>query len=283
MIRVMTLINNTILDGLYIHGQDAETFLQGQLTCDIKKVTETAFQPTACCNIQGRIIALFFIIRWKTGFLLVFPPAILKNTLKHFKKYAVFSRITFEYPVQENNEPVTYWGFAEKAMQSNDIRPCVGLDGLFIGIFTQPILSSDIQNLTLNNDTWRQQLLHHQFPTIHPQTQALFLPHRIGLQHFQGILDFKKGCYLGQEIIARTHFKATLKHSICLCEITNMDEKTISPGDPLFDQSGQNNIGDIIDIIKLNATEKQFHALIAILTNTITDLPDNIRCVSCSS
>lgn len=279
MIRVMTLINNTHtpLDGLYIHGQDAETFLQGQLTCDISKVTETLFQPTACCNIQGRIIALFFIIRWKTGYLLVFPTPILKNALKHFKKYAVFSRITFEYPVQENNEPMVYGGFSQKPEQCDDIKPCVGLGGLFIGCFpTQTENSKKIFNNALNNATWHQQLLSHKFPIIHPETQALFLPHRIGLQYFQGILDFKKGCYLGQEIIARTHFKAKQKHTVCLCKITNMNDNSLLPGDSIFDKTGQNNIGDVIDMAESSTQENQFYTLIALLSDAITDLPDHI-------
>lgn len=281
MILVMTLINNTMLDGLYVHGKDAEAFLQGQLTCDVPQVSQTQFQPTACCNIQGRIIALFFITRWKEGFLLIFTSTILKTTLKHFKKYAVFSKITFEYPVQENNAPMVYGGFSQMPEQSDNIRPCVGLDGLFIGFFSEKTeYTEEILDSALNNIAWHQQLLSHKFPIIHPETHELFLPHRIGLQYFQGILDFKKGCYLGQEIIARTHFKAKLKHSVHLCEITNKNdnknEKTLSPGDPILDESGESNIGDVIDMIESNTHKNQFQALIAVLTDSIIDLPENI-------
>lgn len=201
------------LTTLYIHGKDAKTFLQGQVTCDMNLLEPLKAQPSGCCNLQGRIVALFFVLLWKEGYLLVLPKSILKNTVKHLKKYAVFSKVTFE-----ENPDLVCWGFLEKPEDTLlEIYTC--FDNLFLVIENKE-KKHEIATLSkiLDDNAWHYQQLLHGFPDISPETQETFLPHRIGLQNIDGVLNFKKGCYLGQEIIARTHFKATLKHTIRLCD-----------------------------------------------------------------
>jgi folate-binding protein YgfZ len=229
------------LTTLYIHGKDAKDFLQGKITCDMNLLIPLKAQPGACCNLQGRIIALFFVMIWKEGYLLLLPKNILKNTLKHFKKYAVFSKIMFE-----QNPDLRFIGFLESSDIKNSIENLQEkssetsqaiyrcFDNLFIAEYTKnngSIESTpsndktpDIQrnnaldNNILGDNAWHYQQLLHGFPDISPETTEVFLPHRMGLQNIDSILNFKKGCYLGQEIIARTHFKATLKHTVCFCD-----------------------------------------------------------------
>lgn len=208
------------LTSLYIHGNDAKNFLQGKVTCDINLLTPLTAQPSACCNLQGRIIALFFIIIWQDGYLLLLPEDILKKALKHFKKYAVFSKVLFEH-----NPDLKFLGFSEKPTST-----------VFYNCFDNLLLTEHneyTKNLphSLDDNAWHYQQLLHGFPDLTPETQETFLPHRIGLQNIDGVLNFKKGCYLGQEIIARTHFKATLKHTVCLCNhpIGEMIDSAISP------------------------------------------------------
>lgn len=65
----------------------------------------------------------------------------------------------------------------------------------------------------------KQQRIHAGIPTIYPQTSGLFIPQRLGIPPIPGALSFKKGCYLGQEIIARLHFKGTTKYELCRGEV----------------------------------------------------------------
>lgn len=265
------------LDHLYIHGKDAKDFLQGQFTCDINLLTEFKAQPTACCNLQGRIVALFLVMHWNDGYLLLLPKNILKSTLKHLKKYAVFSKITFE-----QNPNLAFIGFSGQppVVPSHEQLIYTYFDNLFIIITSQEKLISDLAeyektHILLDANAWHYQQILHGFPDLYPETQAVFLPHRIGLQNIEGVLNFKKGCYLGQEIIARTHFKATLKHAVYLCEFPpNTGDIILKAGQTLFNKTGEESIGEIIDIAIAPDDKQQF--LAAIKINAISDLSFNV-------
>lgn len=241
------------LGSIYIHGKDAQHFLQGLLTCDVDTLATHKAQPTIVCNIQGRIVALLFLMRWQEGYLLVLPQDILTSTLKHFKKYALFSKVVFEV----NAVPYLI-GFSEKA--PDDAYPC--LDTLFIQ------LCFEAPGPCLNREAWHYQQMIRGFPDIYPTTQALFLPHRLELEKINSAISFNKGCYLGQEIIARTHFKAKQKHAIYLCK----GQIDFHPGEDLFDDEHENVIGEVIDVANLEDSSQYFLAAIKLESTEQTSL-----------
>ncbi len=246
---------------IYIYGKDASSFLQGQLTCDVNALSALKAQPTLCCNLQGRIVALFFIMIWQEGYLLILPKNILSSTLKHFKKYAVFSKITFDL-----NTVQTLMGFSEQAPEN--AYSC--LNNLFL-------LPNYIPTeTTLKHEAWHYQQMIQGFPDIAPNTQDKFLPLRLQLDKIEGAISFNKGCYLGQEIIARMHFKATQKHSVFLCETSAQ----FVPGDILLDKTGEENIGEIIDIADLSdANTIKYQFLAAIKTDAIEKITPSIKII----
>lgn len=240
---------------LYVHGKDAASFLQGLLTCDLNMLEAFKAQPTGCCNLQGRLVALLFIMAWQDGYLLVLPREILDTTLKHFKKYALFSKVVFD-----KNTIESFTGFLGSSPE--DAYSC--LNNLFI----KPNITAP--DNALCSEAWHYQQMKRGFPNISIKTQETFLPHRIGLDKIEGAISFKKGCYLGQEIIARTHFKAVQKHAIYLCE-THVD---LQPGDDLLSEAGE-NMAKIIDVVHLN--ESLIHCLATIKINSIEKLSPNIH------
>lgn len=242
---------------VYIYGKDAQKFLQGQLTCDVNTLPSFKAQPTACCNLQGRIIALLFLMIWKEGYLILLPKNILESTLKHFKKYAVFSKVIFEPNFIQH---IT--GFSN----SSDSAPIDSYTCL-TNLFIKPELPSPVD--ALKHEAWHYQQMIQGFPDIYPDTQEVFLPHRIGLDKINDAIGLKKGCYLGQEIIARMHFKAIQKHAIYLCE-TQMN---FLPGASLFDSSGEENIGEVLDI-------SEHYFLAAIKVEALEKIPDTIKVIS---
>lgn len=259
---------------LYVHGNDAKKFLQGQLTCDIEQLNTSTAQPTACCNLQGRIVALFFIIPWDAGYLLIMPHAILPDLCKHFKKYAVFSKVIFE-----PYDTYRLIGFFESPLLDphiNSIYYC--LEDLRIVLvpaaqITDFFAAYENTHTRLDANAWHYEQITRGFPDIYPHTSGMFLPHRIGLQYITDVLNFKKGCYLGQEIIARTHFKAHLKHVICLCKSTTAE--TMHAGDNLISHINHAEaIGEIIDIAK-----NTHYFLAAIQTAALPELPSNIQMI----
>jgi tRNA-modifying protein YgfZ len=143
-----------------ISGSDANTFLQGQATCDINQLTTTP-SIGACCNLKGRIVANFWIWQQADNFLLALPKSMTSILTQHLEKYALFSKVT---------------------LSPTDI--------------TLPRIDVDF------TPVW-----------ILPETTEKLTPQMIDLQK-QGGVSFTKGCYLGQEIIARTEHLGQLKRHL---------------------------------------------------------------------
>ena len=81
-------------------------------------------------------------------------------------------------------------------------------------------------------------------PTIYPENSEQIIAQRLNLHLIEGAISFKKGCYLGQEIISRLHFKGTLKHHMVLGEVSYAT--ILKRGDPIFDDQSK-NVGTVID------------------------------------
>jgi len=102
----------------------------------------------------------------------------------------------------------------------------------------------------LQRQQWRGSLawhflqLQHKRVEIYPSSRGLFLPHRLDL-HISGYIDFNKGCYKGQEIIARTHYRAKLKHTLALFTVHTAEP--LRAGQVVRGMENQNNIGELID------------------------------------
>ncbi len=82
-------------------------------------------------------------------------------------------------------------------------------------------------------------------PNIYPETSEKFIPQRLNLHLIPGAISFRKGCYLGQEIIARLHFKGVLKHHMYLGEASS----DVNINDDILDSS-QKITGSVIDVCK---------------------------------
>jgi len=94
-----------------------------------------------------------------------------------------------------------------------------------------------------NFNDFREDNIIAEIPLIYPQTQESFTPHMVNLDKLDGI-SFTKGCYLGQEIVARTQFLGKLKRHLYPLTLTSDD--SVQPGTALYD-SEQHQVGTIID------------------------------------
>src|SRR5688572_10894515 len=90
------LINLTSWSLIKVSGIKAESFLQGQLTFDIKRVTDETFSFAALCNHQGRVLALFYVFKQLADFFILLPKNIMDRTIAHLNKYALFSKVNLE-------------------------------------------------------------------------------------------------------------------------------------------------------------------------------------------
>ena len=257
------LFNLNQLSAIKVSGEKAAEFLQGQLSCDIRLVNETQIQQGALCNLKGRVLALLDIVYCWNNYWLILPTDLVEATLQSLEKTALLSRVTLEaldqHTLQVNG----------LIIQSNqDILPHIDLPTALRQVTSTAttccyqISTTNYIMLTLNDAAkgdvalfqthhqlkydlaWHFTQLQQQKFSIYPETRGLFLPHRLDL-HNSGYISFDKGCYKGQEIIARMHYRATLKHEF-VTSITHLDVTPVL-GEQLLDTKTMVELGELID------------------------------------
>ncbi len=188
-----------------VKGEDAETFLQGQFTCDMTQVTEK-YSYGAYCDAKGRIIANFAINRIDEGFLVYLPEVMLEIMYLQLRKFAQFSKVEIASLAIDKEVP---------NFKPMDMSECIKF-----GI------------------VW-----------ITPGTSLKFIPQMINWEKVGGV-SFTKGCYVGQEVVARTQNLGKLKRHLYQFMLLYSD-KMISEGDKIVSADGT-EAGLVCNIITRN-------------------------------
>ena len=235
------LFDLSYLSGLQVIGERAEEFLQGQLSCDLHKVTHERMQQGALCNLKGRVLALTDVVHWKDhGLQLILPADLLSET-----QTAMFSRVTLkpttDYQVFgfyfQNPHDDTPFGIKlpdeTYGVVYNENYCCYCLEKNVYILLVNSAYRKILSEPFIQKSQWRGSLAWHQLQIqqkrieIYPESRGLFLPHRLELQ-LSGYISFTKGCYKGQEIIARTQYRAKIKHELKI--ITMTTNETLKSG-----------------------------------------------------
>lgn len=268
------LFDLSYLSILDVTGDKACEFLQGQLTCDVNSISDIQIIQGAQCNLKGRILTLMDVFDWK-GIKLILPNDLLESTINSLNKTAMLSRVS----LKDNNELVAL-GFYLQNPQ--DIVPdshffpnnlyaltygagycCFHLGNgfyIFIGdaAFAETVSKRFAeQQQLLGSLTWHSLRLAQRQLEIYPESRGLFLPHRLDLQQTP-YLSFNKGCYKGQEIIARMHYKSTLRHQLSIYSIVT--DEDIYSGQKLVHETNGSELGELVDYSMLGAG----HYLVAV-------------------
>lgn len=165
---------------LTLTGKDSAKFLQGQLTVNVEKLNNH-YLPCAISDLKGRVAFGLWVNRTDDEtFTLITSADCVEALTAHLKKYGAFSKISQSAPT-----PIY--------PMINDGMPTFGNDG----------------NLA-NFEAWAKLSIEQGNYWITHTTQGLFQPQELRL-HQRGGVDYDKGCYLGQEIIARLWFRASPK------------------------------------------------------------------------
>lgn len=189
-----------------VSGPDAEKFLQGLTTNDIRQVNSQSLQLGCFCNLKGRVIASFQIFRKDEIFYLILPFSMLEITQSHLKKYSLFSKVFLQDVSQE--------------------------------------MQQQVLNLSGEFNAWHLAKIEAGIATIFPATSELFTPHMLNYPEL-GAISFDKGCYLGQEIIARTHYLGKTKRHVVKENISTANNS--KPGDKITNERNE-EIGCIVDL-----------------------------------
>lgn len=258
-----------------IAGPDAEKFLQGQLTCNISDLeNKAAF--AACCDHKGRIQANFWIWRQQPNeYLLLLPSAMIASLIEHLKKYAIFSKVqlttmdenwiafVFSSPTVHTIGTSIVFPTEIHDMSFNTDCVCIKIPGnhhrfLFLGNYKN--LQSTWDQLTtaaqpVGSFAWQLENILTGIALIDPQTKDLFTPQMINLDQWGGV-SFTKGCYVGQEVIARTQHLGILKRHLCRGELAKA-MLPISSGDAIVDPHDE-TLGIVIESLSHPHLPTQF-------------------------
>ena len=190
------------IQAVYVHGSDCTTFLQGQLSNDLGKLSPSnRLQLNALCNQKGRVIGLFFSYYLNdNALILALPTNHTDNILTALRKYAVFSKISFE-PTADYH--LIYSNTDTILAQSTSLYQHAIIDQALLENITKnqnPLSYLDVQ----------KQNICQQLPWIDAENSERFLPLELNLDQWRAV-SYDKGCFMGQEIIARMKYRGNLK------------------------------------------------------------------------
>lgn len=261
---------------LAVRGADAAKFLQGQLTCNLNYLSDTQASLGARCTQKGRMQSSFRILLQGDGVLLAMATELLEPQLADLKKYAVFSKSKL------TDESAAWARFglanADHALASLGLELPAATDSVarseqLIAIRVSPgrtelwapaeqaeavrsQLAAQLQTADLNE--WLLGQVRAGIGQVMPQTRELFIPQMLNLQAVGGV-SFKKGCYTGQEIVARMQYLGKLKRRLYRLSLNAAELP--EPGTPLFSPSHNSSIGEVV----ITAKADQMVELLAVL------------------
>ena len=281
----MTTGNNVLCDlshlGLLeISGADAVTFLQGQVTNDVSQLNGSNAHYTAYCNPKGRMLALFLAFAHYDHLHLQLNRELLEPIMKRLKMYVMRSKVE----IKDVSDTIIKFGLNDPEAASmleavfskipTEDYELVSLDNgailklpsynnearfeIFTDAINAPIIWDALKTncKVVEKPHWDWLEIQAGIPDVELKTQEQFVPQMLNLDILDAI-NFKKGCYTGQEIVARTHYLGTVKRRTYLAEITS--ETAPNAGDKVVDAT-KNEVGQIVRVAP-NATNG-FDALI---------------------
>lgn len=238
---------------LKFSGEKTQTFLQGQLTCDMRELSlHGAHSFAAVCDHKGRMLANFWVINWHNDFLLILPKALSEIVKNHLQKYAVFSKVIIS---QSEN-----FFIAEVNHEITDKNSAIFIQLPSTHRYLIVAEENPFPTLPINTDEtdWKKNNIHDQLCILYPETSLLFTPHMIALEKLGGV-SFTKGCYVGQEIVARTHYLGTSKRHLHRLKIPS--NQLVKPGDDLKNNQNE-SIGVVVEAANFTKSEYEILAVI---------------------
>ncbi|CNE84128.1 putative global regulator [Yersinia nurmii] len=254
-----------------VTGADRVKYLQGQLTADVGALAADQHVLTAHCDAKGKMWSNLRLFHRGEGLAFIERRNVLENQLAELKKYAVFSKVTFAIPSDSVLLGIAGAQAREALAQifpdlPTPEKPVVQSGDSTLLHFTTPterfLLVTDApqaanlveklgENAQLNDSQqWLALEIEAGFPIIDGPNSAQFIPQATNIQALDGI-SFTKGCYTGQEMVARAKYRGANKRA--LYWLAGQGSSTPEAGDSLEWQLGENwrRTGTVLAAIQL--------------------------------
>lgn len=249
---------------LHAQGADVDAFLQGQLSNDLKLLTPDCAQLSSYNSPKGRMLAVLWLTRARDGVLMELERSILDATLKRLRMFVLRSKLTLT-DVSSKVAAIGMSGTdASQQLVSHGlpapVKPgdCADHDGITVmrrhGAIPRfslhgPVaaiealrsqLAAHIPNAEA--EAWQRMDILAGVPTVLPQTSDHFVPQMANLDRLGGI-SFNKGCYTGQEIVARLHYLGNLKRRLFHCRTEALN---VQSGTPVYEKNIEQAVGEVV-------------------------------------
>lgn len=211
------LLKNRAL--IKVSGNDSEEFLQNQFSNDIKKLDHLNIQINAYCQHQGKIIGLFWVMRHEDGFLISFPDDLLEKIMSRLKMFIIMSDVVLE---DISNDLFQIGLINEKKSDAFILNDSLSL-----------LLSYSIDENNddfINIEEWDKSCIDALLPEIYLVTSEKLVPQMLNLDIGEIGVNFSKGCYPGQEVVARLHYLGSAKRRLFAFE----SDYEVKVGDSLY-------------------------------------------------
>ena len=182
---------------LKISGNDAQSFLQSQFTNDISLVSPKKIQINAYCQHQGKIMAILWVFVKKDNFYLSFPEDLKELVISKLNMFKLMSDVKIE----DFSLKVHQYGLIDENYDR----------GFLIKNNLSLLTTREVLDDNGSMDHWEKVCIDNNLPEIYLETSEQFIPQALSLDIDEIGVSFTKGCYPGQEVVARMHYLGNQK------------------------------------------------------------------------
>lgn len=251
---------------MQIQGEDSVNFLQGQLTNDIRLLDGKSTQYAAYCTPKGRMLALFLAFAHEQHWHLIAPYEQMNFLIQRLRMFVMRSKVA----IQDKRDEIVVLGLAGQQMPERLSRifshipeqahSMVSLPEatlirlpsahpMFLLMASQQSIETLLGKLLVDcqavgKPAWDALNIQAGLPQVVTATQECFVPQMLNLDVLNGI-SFKKGCYTGQEIVARTHYLGTVKRRMQIAHLACT--AAIQPGQPIHTLNSPDAVGMVVN------------------------------------
>lgn len=263
-----TLLTDLSHAGLIrIEGADTIPFLQGQFSTDIEKLTADSCQLSSWNNAKGRVVTLAHLFLYDGAMYMALPAPLVASVMKRLSMYVLRSKVS----LSDATDTLARFGvtgagagalLAKAGIEAPAaIHAVTNRDGVqtirLHGQMPRYTVKASVPKLIMlweqlerlgtrpaNADAWALAKIMAGEPSVHPETSEHFVAQMLDLDKL-GAVDFKKGCYTGQEVIARSHYRGGVKRHMHRARSEGATD--LKPGVELHAKGGDTPVAEIVD------------------------------------
>jgi folate-binding protein YgfZ len=234
-----------------VSGEDSAKFLQGQLSCDINSLTNSKASVAAFCTPKGRVISTLLVVKAQATYLLILPASLQDKVSKKLQMYVLRSKVNLnsldqtwqlrglQRLFQESSGPVG------AVSAENGVLKLAWSYGRELQLSLPSDQSPPAEHQPADDAEWIYQDIAAGFPWFDAGQSELYTPQMLNIDGLDGI-SFNKGCYTGQEIIARTHYLGAAKRHLFIAECQGIAPLLEDGSLSVLDAVNQQSLGSVL-------------------------------------